>query len=216
MNNNYTHITFVIDRSGSMQSIAADMNGGLQKLLEDQKKVDGKCTVSLYQFDDYYEPVFEMVEINNAPEYNLIPRGATALNDAVGRTINALGDSLSKMNESNRPEKVMFVVVTDGHNNVSREFTKPQIEEMIKHQTDKYNWQFIFLGAGVDTFSESLNYGFKDGAKINVRKDSAGTNSVFESLSQKFSAYRGMSGDQYNASVQAGTFFDENDRNKQV
>jgi uncharacterized protein YegL len=220
MKNNYTHINFVIDRSGSMMTISDDMNGGLQNLLKDQKNINGECTVSLYQFDDRYEPVFEMVEIDNVPEYKLVPRGGTALNDAIGRSINILGDSLSKMSESDRPEKVMFVIVTDGYENSSKEFLKPQIKEMIERQTNEYNWQFIFLGAGIDTFNESFDYGVMNGSKMNVKKSSDGAKNMFASLSEKFSTYRGMSSDQFrlpnNANVRAGAFFDENDRNKQV
>jgi uncharacterized protein YegL len=216
MNSNYTHISFVVDRSGSMTSIAQDMSGGLKTLLDKQKKELGKCTVSLSQFDGEYETVYEMVEINNVPGYNLVPRGATALNDAIGRTINSLGAKLASISENDRPGKVLFVIVTDGEENSSKEFTKQQVREMIERQTNVYNWQFVFLGAGVDSFSESFNYGVSSGAKMNVQKSSQGTSNMFESLSNKFSSYRGMSMDSYNVAVGKGEFFDQEDRNKQL
>ena len=216
MDNNYTHISFVVDRSGSMNNIAEDMSGGLQSLIDKQKLEPGRCTVSLSQFDTDYDNFYEMVEIDNVPEYKLVPRGGTALNDAIGRSVNSLGDKLSSLKEDDRPGKVLFVIVTDGYENSSKEFSKAQVKEMIETQTDKYNWQFIFLGAGIDTFSDNFDYGVKNGAKLNVVKSAVGTSNMFESLNSKFSSYRGMNENDYSRSVASGAFFDKEDRDKQL
>lgn len=215
MDNNYTHITFVVDRSGSMMSLAQDMSGGLNSLLEKQKKVDGKCTVSLYQFDSEYEVVCEMVDINEFKEYRLVPRGATALLDSVGKAINATGSKLSYLKEDDRPGKVLFVTITDGEENSSKEFTKARIKQMVEHQKNVYNWQFVDLGVGIDTYSESHDYGTSVGSKLNVDRSAKGASNMFNSLNEKFSQYRGMSAQNYVSSVQSGEFFNDSDRNNQ-
>lgn len=215
MDNNYTHITFVVDRSGSMGTLAQDMSGGLNSLLEKQKLVDGKCTVSLYQFDSEYEVVYEMVDIKEVKEYSLHPRGSTALLDSVGKAINTTGSKISYMKESDRPGKVIFVTITDGYENSSKEFTKQRIKEMVEHQKNVYSWQFVDLGVGIDTYSDSHDYGTSVGSKLNVSRSSKGAADMFESLGNKFASYRGMDAGTYAASVQSGEFFDEHDRGKQ-
>lgn len=87
MRKDYTHISIVLDRSGSMSGIAKDMEGGLRSFIEEQKKVDGKCTVSLYRFDDTTDKVYDFIDIQEASDFKLEPRGMTALNDAVGYAI---------------------------------------------------------------------------------------------------------------------------------
>jgi len=100
------------------------------------------------------------VPIQNVPKYELVPRGMTALLDAVGRAINETGERLAKMAESDRPSLVIFVVMTDGHENSSKEFNKSQIKEMVERQQNDYDWHFTFLGANQDAFAEAGDMGF--------------------------------------------------------
>lgn len=160
MNQDHTEIIIVLDRSGSMSRIKTDMEGGLNQFFEDQKKLPGKCTVTLAQFDDSYEVVYEGRDIKEVPEAKLVPRGNTALLDAVGRTISAVGERLAKMDEADRPGRVLFLIVTDGEENSSREYKSvDKIKQMIQHQTDKYSWCFVFLGANQDAFQSGGRIG---------------------------------------------------------
>ncbi len=159
MNKNLTDITLVVDRSGSMQSIREDAEGGVNAFIERQASEEGDAVLTLVQFDTEYEFLTRGEPVDEVPPYTLVPRGATALLDAVGRAINETGARLSKMAEQDRPGLVVFVVMTDGHENSSHEFTKAGIKKMIEHQQSVYNWQFTFLGADQDAFDEAGSMG---------------------------------------------------------
>lgn len=152
-------ITLVVDRSGSMQSIREDAEGGVNSFITGQVKQPGEARLTLVQFDTEYEFVHRGVPVGQVPPYQLVPRGSTALLDAVGRAINETGARLAAMNEADRPGLVVFVVVTDGQENSSREFTRAAIREMIEHQQTHYSWQFTFLGANQDAFAEGAALG---------------------------------------------------------
>lgn len=159
MNNKLTEIVLVADRSGSMDSIRTDAQGGINEFIKSQKRVPGEANFTLVEFDHEYNFVHQGVNIQDVPEYELRPRGMTALLDAVGRTISETGIRLSKMNEDDRPGLVVFVIVTDGHENGSTEYTREQIRDMIKEQEEKYNWQFTYLGADASAFDEGGSIG---------------------------------------------------------
>ncbi len=111
------------------------------------------------QFDTDYEFIHKGVAIGSVPKFKLVPRGSTALLDAVGRAINETGARLGAIDESQRPGLVVFVIVTDGAENSSKEFTRPKIREMIEHQQSAYKWQFTFLAANQDAFAEAATLG---------------------------------------------------------
>lgn len=159
MRKDLTDITIVVDRSGSMQACKNDAEGGINQFIEDQKKQTGHATLTLVQFDTVYDFVHTAKPIQDVPPYTLTPRGGTALLDAVGRAIVEAGERIGKMPEADRPGLVCFVIVTDGEENSSKEFTKDQIKEKITHQTDVYKWQFTFLGANVDAFAMGSSLG---------------------------------------------------------
>ncbi len=171
MNNNLTDITLVVDRSGSMEAIRADAEGGVNTFLTDQAAQPGDALVTLVQFDTRYEFAHRGVPVKEVPRYQLIPRGGTALLDAVGRAINETGERLSKMAEADRPGLVVFVVMTDGQENSSQEFTKASIKKMIEHQQTVYNWQFTFLGANQDAFAEAGSMGMAAAGIANFSTD---------------------------------------------
>lgn len=165
MNNNLADVTLVIDRSGSMSSCQQEAENGINHFIETQKKEKGECLFSLVQFDTEYEFVHKGVLIDTVSKFTLIPRGLTALLDAVGRAINETGERLSTLPENDRPGLVVFVIVTDGAENRSREFNRDQIKKMIEHQQNEYNWQFTFLGANQDAFAEAGSIGI---SKVNA------------------------------------------------
>ena len=159
MRSDLTDITLVIDRSGSMEAIRKDAEGGVNTFVQEQAKHPGEALLTLVQFDTKYEFIHKGVPVKQVPAYKLVPRGNTALLDAVGRAINETGERLAKMAESDRPGLVIFVIVTDGEENSSKEFSKAQIKEMIERQQTKYSWQFTFLGANQDAFAEAGGMG---------------------------------------------------------
>jgi uncharacterized protein YegL len=160
MNTNLTEIVLVVDRSGSMSSCREEAENGINHFIEEQKKLDGDANLTLVQFDNVYEFLHEGTAINDVGKYELIPRGMTALLDATGRAIAETGDRLAKMDEADRPGLVAFLIVTDGLENSSSEYDIKRIKEMVKEQETKYNWQFTFLGAGVDAFKGGSQMGF--------------------------------------------------------
>ncbi len=159
MRQDLTDITLVVDRSGSMKSCLSDAEGGINHFIEEQKTGDGDAVLTLVQFDNEYEFVHSGVPVSEVPSFRLRPRGGTALLDAVGRAINEAGERLDKMPEDQRPGCVVFVIVTDGHENASKEFTQAQVRELITNQRDAYNWQFTFLGADEKAFDEAVAMG---------------------------------------------------------
>ena len=159
MRSDLTDITMVVDRSGSMQVIRADAEGGINAFIERQKAEPGDALLTLVQFNTSYEFVHVGVPVSQVPPFQLIPSGSTALLDAVGRAINETGKRLATMDESQRPGLVIFVIVTDGQENSSQEFTCDRIRQMIEHQQTVYSWQFTFLAANQDAFAEGAAMG---------------------------------------------------------
>src|SRR5208283_1990055 len=155
MRSDLTDITLVIDRSGSMEEIREDAEGGVNAFIREQAKQPGEALLTLVQFDTEYDFIHKGVPVKQVPAYELVPRGNTALLDAVGRAINETGERLAKMAESDRPGLVIFVITTDGQENSSKEFSKAQIKEMVERQQSQYKWQFTFLGANQDAFAEA-------------------------------------------------------------
>lgn len=162
MRENLTEMVFVLDRSGSMSGLAADTIGGFNELIEKQKKIEGDAYVTTVLFDHEYEVLHDHValkEVAPLTDKEYFARGSTALLDAVGRTINAVGVRLAATPEEERPGHVVFVITTDGMENASREYTAKQVREMVEHQQQKYSWQFVFLGANMDAVSEAGKLG---------------------------------------------------------
>lgn len=177
---NLTEIICVIDRSGSMGHIRSDAIGGFNTFLEEQKRVDKPCKFTYVQFDDVYEMVHNGIPIRDMPPLNedtYVPRGMTALHDAIGRTICTVGERLSATPERDRPGKVLFVILTDGVENFSKEYNLDEISKMITHQREKYNWEFVFLAANQDAFVAGRALGIQYNA--NFTPDSAHVNQIY-------------------------------------
>ncbi len=152
MKHNFTRIAIVLDRSGSMESCKESTVSGFNEFIRTQQELPGEAMVKLVQFDDRYETVFDM-NLKLCPELTqntFVPRGSTALLDAQGRTIVELGKELAALPENERPSKVIVVTLTDGLENASKEYNLERIGELIREQRDKYNWDFVFLGANQD------------------------------------------------------------------
>ena len=206
-----TDITIILDRSGSMESVKSDTIGGFNSFLEGQQKVRGEASLSLVQFDDQYEIVYIDRDINSADrltEATFQPRGMTALYDAVGRTINSVGQRLTALPEAERPDKVLLVIMTDGFENASREFTAAEISRMINHQRDVYKWEFMFIGANQDAVLSAQEIGISAGAALTYAANSEGTQIAYSMVAEKIANFR-LSNDKL------ALEFNEEDRERQ-
>ena len=195
MKQDYTHITVILDRTGSMESIRDDTIGGFNTFLKQQKAEPGTATLTLVQFDtqDPYEVIHRFKPIAEVPALNretYVPRASTPLLDALGRGINDLEASLGALKEEDRPSKVVVVVVTDGQENSSREFSKQQIEKMVKEKTEKSAWQFVFLSADLAAIDDAIAVGIHVDAVLLFEKSGKGTAGAWASLSARTSDYR--------------------------
>src|SRR5262249_11881777 len=161
MRQDLTDLTVVLDRSGSMHTCRSDAEGGLNSFIAKQKELPGECTFTLVQFDTVYEFVHKAIPLGTVPHCTLEPRSNTALLEAVGRAIVETGERLRAMPESERAALVVCVILTDGQENSSQEYTKARVREMIEHQQNVYKWQFIYLGANQDAFAEARGIGIQ-------------------------------------------------------
>jgi len=195
MNTEHTHISVILDRSGSMERIRDDTIGGCNRFLTDQKSQPGTATVTLVQFDtqDPFEVIHHFKPIAGIPELTrgtFVPRASTPLLDAVGRGINDLEKSLADLKEDERPSRVIVVILTDGQENSSREFDKQQIETMIKAKTDAHAWQFVFLSADLAAIRDATSLGIHPDSALLFEKSGKGTAAAWAVLSQRTSDYR--------------------------
>lgn len=187
MKKNYTHVSALLDKSGSMESIKNDTIGGFNNFIKDQQKEDGEMTLSLSQFDSEYDIVHDFVNIHKVEpltDKTFVPRGSTKLLDSLGRMIIDTGNKLANMSENERPEKVIFVITTDGQENASTEFKPEKIAEMVKHQEENYNWQFIYLGANQDAFTVGQSLGMQG---VNYTASAGGTRAMYAAVSSNIS-----------------------------
>ncbi len=160
-----TALLLVIDRSGSMQSIRADMIGGLQGMLDAQAALPGRATVDIVVFDTEVELQCSMVDIAEA-RIQLEPRGSTALHDALADAITGFGAALDALPDALRPDVVQVIVVTDGHENASRRYTATRVRELVERQQRDHGWEFVFLGAGQDAVLTGTRLGFDAGSSM--------------------------------------------------
>lgn len=147
---NKTLIAVLLDRSGSMMTVKSATEKGFDDFIADQRDKDGVATVTLAQFDDAYELVYSDVPVADVPALQLIPRGSTALYDAVGKLTTDVGATLAATPEDQRPGTVLVVIMTDGHENASKEWTHEAVQKLITEQQDRWQWTYLFLGASID------------------------------------------------------------------
>lgn len=203
-NPNYRFYLMIVDRSGSMIHTAADAEGGIRQFIKDQAALDGNASVTLVQFDDRHDTVWDFATIGRAEAegYKLVPRGLTRLLDACGSAITSAGEKLAAMREEDRPGKVSVVIVTDGEENDSREYSLDRVREMITHQHEVYGWQFTYIGANVDAFAVAGAMGIGAQGTLHYRADAAGTAGAWASASASNSRF--MSGQSASLSYTSG------------
>jgi uncharacterized protein YegL len=182
-----TEIICIIDRSGSMQDIRDDAIGSFNAFLEEQKKADENILITIALFDDQYDLIHNGVKISKVKPFttsSYVPRGSTALYDAIGRTIAGIDARLSETNGVNRDENITIAILTDGQENSSREFSREQILKIIEDRTEKRGWDFIYLSADPKAFDDARGIGIKRSNVMCFTKDSEGIACACSSMSK--------------------------------
>jgi Mg-chelatase subunit ChlD len=177
-----TLLVLVVDRSGSMESIREDMEGGIKTLLSEQAEESGSCVVTLAQFDNEYELVADEVPVAELTTYRLVPRGSTALLDAIGRTISHVRARVEGLDPAQRPGHIVVAVITDGLENASTEWSHLQVMDSVKARIDE-GWHFTFLGANQDAIEEGRSMGVAGESSLNYAATPEATREAMRSTS---------------------------------
>ena len=196
MRENLTELVFILDRSGSMSGLESDTIGGFNSMIRKQKKEDGEAFVSTVLFDDSCDVIHDRVKISEVKELtdkDYFVRGCTALLDAVGGAINHIGNIQKYAREEDRPAKTLFVITTDGLENASRRYSFKDVKRMIERQKEKYNWEFLFLGANIDAIEVAGSMGIDRDRAANYNCDSDGTALNYMVLEEAVSRVRSCS-----------------------
>ena len=176
-----------------MAGLERDTIGGFNAMLDKQKAQAGECRITTVLFDHRYELLHDRTDIRavrpiTAREYRV--GGSTALLDALGKTIHKIATAQKNTSEPFRAKRVMFVIITDGEENASREYAAKEVKEAIQRQKSRYGWEFIFLGANIDAVETAGRFGIDAGRAANYVPDSQGTALNFRAMSETVSAFR--------------------------
>ena len=181
-----TEMVFILDKSGSMSGLENDTIGGYNAMLKKQQKEEGQAIVTTVLFDNNYEIIHDRTsieEIRPMTEKEYFVGGTTALLDAVGITINKIINATRNTKKEYRAEKIIFVIITDGMENASREYSYEKIKTMIEKQKERYKWEFVFLGANIDAIETAASFGIGEDRAANYKADSQGTELNYEVVS---------------------------------
>ena len=193
MKHDYTHILIILDASGSMSSIRDDIKGSFNEFLKKQREAKGKTVFDLYQFNDEAVRIVRSADLANFHDDLMAGydcSGCTALNDAVCTAIDTIGREFSDMPEAERPEHVLCVIITDGMENASREFTTMDVKDRIEHQQEVYSWDFRFLAANQDAFEAGESIGLDEDDCMDFIADQMGVKNLCYALYDKVDSIR--------------------------
>lgn len=177
-------IVVIMDRSGSMGSVRAEAIGGFNNFLENQKALPGAANLTVVQFDDRYEIPVNAVKLKDVKPFtteDFVPRGMTAMNDAIGKTLTTLFEK--------NPAKAIVCILTDGQENASREYTYPQIKELITKAEEK-DYEIVFLASGIDAQQTSTVLGMTRGVVLQASANSEGELSKYDMMCSASTSYR--------------------------
>lgn len=183
--NNITEVVFILDRSGSMAGMEEDTIGGFNTMIKNQKAKDGKVYVSTVLFDNECEVLHDRVEIQNVKPMtreNYEVGGYTALFDAIGDAIHHIGNIHKYARSEDVPQNTIFIITTDGMENASRRYSSSEIKHIIKRQTEKFGWEFLFLAANIDAVETAEHIGIRHDRAANYKQSSEGTQHLYETV----------------------------------
>jgi len=187
MKKTLTEIVYILDRSGSMSGLEADTIGGFNTMIKKQKDTEESAYISTVLFDDRSKVIHDRVPIEKVDEITskeYFVRGTTALLDAVGGAIRHIVNIHKYARKEDRPNKTIFVIITDGMENASRYYNYEQVKRMIEKEKNKYGWEFIFIGANIDACAEAERFGIRRERAVNYMHDNIGTKLIYEGVSQ--------------------------------
>lgn len=190
-----TELVFVLDRSGSMRSMRQAAINGFNEFLRDQQAAPGVVRLTLVLFDHETQRIHDslpIAEVLPLDRERYVPRGATALLDAVGETIDGLGRVFDARAEAEKPGQVIFAILTDGEENSSTRYSWPMVSERIAHQREKYQWDFLFLGAGPDTIATASRMNIAADRVSRYAADGVGQQAASKGVSRKILALRSL------------------------
>ena len=193
MKNNITELVFILDRSGSMSGLERDTIGGFNAMIEKQKREDGVCLVSTVLFNSESRVLHDRVPIERVEPMTLrdyTPGGCTALLDAVGGAIHHIENIHRYARPEDVPEHTIFVITTDGMENASSRWSGSEVRRMIEYERETHGWEFLFLGANIDAAETAESMGISRDRAANYRADGAGTDRMFDVMSESVSCLR--------------------------
>lgn len=207
MKKGLTELVFILDKSGSMGGLEVDTIGGYNAMLDKQKAVTGECLITTVLFDDDYDLLHDRIDVKavgHISDKEYCVGGSTALLDAIGKTIHKIGNVQKNTAEDYKAEKVMFVIITDGAENASREYSPYLIKKMIERQKTQYGWEFIFLGANIDAVETAERFGIDSNRAQNYHADSEGVELNFRVMSDTVASFRTKSAmsEKWNSEIQ--------------
>ena len=182
-----TELVFILDRSGSMSGLEKDTIGGFNSMIARQKREAGEALVSTVLFDSSCTVIHDRLPLSKVPpltERECFTQGCTALLDAVGGAIHHIDNVHKYARREDVPEKTMFIITTDGCENASRRYNYETVQRMIRHETEKYGWEFLFLGANIDAAREAARFGIGADRAVNYKCDQAGTALNYEVIGE--------------------------------
>ncbi len=193
MKKGLTELVFILDKSGSMGGLESDTIGGYNSMLKKQQELDGECRVTTVLFDHNYELLHDRIDLKaispiTEKEYHV--GGSTALLDAIGRTIHKIDNAQKNTAKKYRAKNVMFVIITDGEENSSREYSIKKIKNQIEKQKEKHDWEFIFLGANIDAVETAGYFGITPDRAVEYLSDHEGTQLNYAMMSDTILSYR--------------------------
>lgn len=184
--NNITELVFILDRSGSMSGLEKDTVGGFNSLIEKQKREEGECFVSTVLFDDQIDVLHDRIKLSKIEKMtcrDYYVRGCTALLDAIGGAIHHIGNIHKYARKEDVPENTLFVIITDGMENASHKYSADRVKSMVERQKEKYGWEFLLIGANIDSVQTAGSFGINKSRAVNYCADELGTEILYETVS---------------------------------
>lgn len=193
MNKNLTELVFILDKSGSMATLTDDTIGGFNSLLEKQKNEEGEALVTTVLFNHEIQVLHNRVnvkDVNPITRKDYMAMGMTSLLDAIGSSIDQVKNKHINTPKEERPDKVMFVIITDGYENSSKEYSSKHVKDMIKTCKELLGWEFLFLGANIDAVETASQFGIDAARAVNYNCDKIGTQLNYSVVSETVSCMR--------------------------